>query len=116
MRSVRIFAALMAIGLLACTPRLGNWAKTGTTEDQRSQDLLECEVSARQTIQRDRTITRDIASARQPDAMSGGAFVGAPASGSNPFPGALTQYQEDQARRRLVSDCMTGRGYAVETQ
>ena|SRR5262245_32490698 len=116
MSGIRIIAILLTITLAACTPRLGNWTKAGTTEDERSQALLDCELNARQTIQRDRAISRDIAGARQPDAMSGGTASTAPLATGDASPGALTQYQEDQLRRRLVSECMTSRGYALQTQ
>jgi hypothetical protein len=111
-RTIRAGALLLA--LAAAHPAAAQWTRAGTSQEQRSQDLVGCELSARQTLARDRSIGQDIAGARQPDPLIGGTGNAPTATGEiGVFGTEVTRYQESRSRQRLISECMQGRGYVL---
>ena len=102
---------VLALMLAACGPSVGAWTKTSASEEQQSRDLLECETAARETVARDQAIRQDELAARQPDMIGGGTPVG-----GVEFSRDLRRYDEENRRRHLIGQCMTGRGYRLESQ
>jgi hypothetical protein len=81
-------------------------------DEARARQVLACEDAARQSIDRDRVITRSIAGAQEPDPISGGG--GGVVGSTGAFPGELSRFEEDRRRRRLIEDCLARAGFAVE--
>ena len=106
----RILLFMMLV-LVACGPRVGAWTKTAVSDEQKSRDILECEIAARETVARDQTIRQDELAARPMDMPGGGTPVG-----GVEFSRDLQRYDEENSRRRLIGECMTGRGYRLESQ
>jgi hypothetical protein len=81
-------------------------------DSARTQQMLACEEGARQSIDRDRVITRSIAGAQEPDPISGGG--GGAVGSTGAFSGELSRFEEDRRRRRLVEDCLSRAGLGDE--
>ena len=109
-----LFAGAVLLALAGVEPAAAQWSRTGTSPEQRNQDLVGCELAARQTLQRDRSIGQDIDAARQPDPLIGGTGNAPTATGSGVLGAEVSRYGENRSRQRIISECMQGRGYVVE--
>ena len=117
MMSRMLFAGTVLLAFAAAPPAQAQWSRADTGAEQRNQDLFGCELAARQTLQRDRSIGQDIAAARQPDPVIGGTANAPTATGSvGVFGAEVSRYGENRSRQRLISECMQGRGYVVEEE
>jgi hypothetical protein len=81
-----------------------DWQRPSGTEDQTSADLTACRQEANAIIQRDASIDRDVASAREPAYIDNGRYDFVP---------TMDAYSRDQRYRRITNDCMRQRGYVL---
>jgi hypothetical protein len=106
-----MFRAAIAASAFALTPA-ASAQEQETVDEARAQQVLACEDAARQSIDRDRVITRSIAGAQEPDPISGGG--GGVVGSTGAFPGELSRFEEDRRRRRLIEDCLSRAGFTAE--
>jgi hypothetical protein len=85
--------------------RTDSWSKPGVTEDEIYADISSCRQQANAIIDRDATID---------------AGTGVPASKSNAGTASdletnLEAFDSEKRYRRLLAECMHGRGYALSS-
>jgi hypothetical protein len=101
-------ALLLALLVGACfkpdETRATSWTKPGATQDDIYADITSCRQQARAIIERDASIDADIASG-----ASGNDF----GTTASDLEYNLDAYSADKRQRRLVAECMHGRGYAL---
>ena len=105
------FLAVVAVAALGLAPE-ASAQEEGKVDEARARQVLACEDAARQSIDRDRVITRSIAGAQEPDPISGGG--GGVVGSTGAFPGELSRFEEDRRRRRLIEDCLSRAGFTAE--
>lgn len=100
---------LLFLLLAACfnpdRDRTDNWSKPGATEDEIYADISSCRQQANAIIDRDATID---------------STIGAPPSKSNGGTASdletnLNAFSSEKRYRRLLAECMHGRGYALSS-
>lgn len=84
--------------------RAGNWSKPGATEDEIYADITSCREQANAIIDRDASIDSDISTTASNSAFS---------TNASDLEANLDAYDADKRYRRLVAECMYGRGYAL---
>ncbi len=108
-----ILLAAVAAALSAGAPEAGAQEQEDH-ETARTRQVLECEESARLSIDRDRVISRSIAGAQEPDPIFGGGGGGVGSPGA--FSGEMSRFEEERRRRRLIDDCLRRAGFGDEPQ
>jgi hypothetical protein len=111
---IRMVLTAAALALLTSFPSPAPAQDEEDATTARSRQVLDCEESARLSIDRDRLISRSISGAQEPDPFSGGGGGGAGAVGSaGSFRSELSKYDEERRRRRLIDDCIARSGAAA---
>ena len=111
---IRMVLTAAALALLTSLPSPAPAQDEEDAATAGSRQVLDCEESARLSIDRDRLISRSISGAQEPDPFSGGGGGGAGAVGSvGSFRSELSKYDEERRRRRLIDDCIARSGAAA---
>jgi hypothetical protein len=105
---IRMVLTAAALALLTSLPSPAPAQDEEDAATAGSRQVLDCEESARLSIDRDRLISRSISGAQEPDPFSGGGAGAAGSAGS--FGSELSKYDEERRRRRLIDDCIPRAG------
>ncbi len=101
-----MFVLLVAACFNPDEDRTDTWSKPGATEDEIYDDISSCRQQANAIIDRDATIDAGIGD------VTAGNNYGATATD---LEANLDAYDAEKRYRRLLAECMYGRGYAVSS-
>jgi hypothetical protein len=101
-----LFVLLIASCFRPDEDRATTWSKPGATEDEIYADITSCRQQANAIIERDAAIDSDIASSASTNAFG---------TTATDLEANLDAYDAGKRYRRLVAECMYGRGYALSS-
>ena len=108
MRISVVLPVILALAVAGCfrpdEGRPTSWHKPGVTQDEIYADITSCRQQATAMIERDQQIDSDIANATSANDFSATA---------SDLEYNLDAYSANKRYRKLVAQCMYGRGYAL---
>ncbi|HSD34225.1 MAG TPA: hypothetical protein VLE26_02305 [Alphaproteobacteria bacterium] len=110
---IRMVLTAAALALLTSLPSPAPAQDEEDAATAGSRQVLDCEESARLSIDRDRLISRSISGAQEPDPFSGGGGGTGAVGSAGSFRSELSKYDEERRRRRLIDDCIARSGAAA---